>query len=246
MEGPYTRFMQLTEQHADSSIFARDLMTLLDAVGRPVAEFRSKVIPGGDPDEIHYEVECTLRGAVVPPETETSVFMVRARSWTEGIRRATQEAIARVAGLDHGELHGTRYHFYGRRDAEGGPTHGVYHPQLGYHLNRMECHLIGTQAYLDESRFRHDNTLQLLHSTHQELQAKDQEIASLKEQVANLQANNTTLIGHTQFLRTQLEDMEAMMEEVTDEAQSTTHTPDAEEPEMEEDPEEPFFIDIEE
>ena len=245
MEAPYTCFLQLTERHADSSIFARDLMTLLEAVGRPVAEFRSRVIPGGDPDEIHYEVECTLRGAVVPPETETIVFTVCARSWTEGIRRATQEAIARVAGLDHGELHGTRYHFYGRRDEEGNPTHGVYHPELGYHLNRMECHLIATQAELDESRARHDNTLQFLHYTHQELDAKNQEITNLKEQVANLQDNNTTLIGHTQFLKNQLEDMEAMMEEVTDETQSATHTPDAEEPEIEEDPEEPIFMEDE-
>ena len=46
MEGPYTRFLQLTEAETDSSIFATDLRTLLDAVGRPVAEFKGKVIPG--------------------------------------------------------------------------------------------------------------------------------------------------------------------------------------------------------
>ena len=72
MEGPFARFLQLTK--ADSSIFAADLMTLLETVGRPVVEFKGIVIPGGGPDGIRWEVECTLRGAVVPPETDTIVF----------------------------------------------------------------------------------------------------------------------------------------------------------------------------
>ena len=75
MEGPYARFFQLTK--ANSSIFAPDLMELLEEVGRPVAEFKGIMIPGGAPDEIHWEVECTLRGAVVPPETDPIVFEVR-------------------------------------------------------------------------------------------------------------------------------------------------------------------------
>ena len=51
MEGPYAQFLQLTT--AESSIFAADLMTLLDTVDRPVAEFKGIVIPGGDPAELH-------------------------------------------------------------------------------------------------------------------------------------------------------------------------------------------------
>ena len=98
MEGPYAHFLQLTK--AGSSIFAPDLMELLETVGRPVAEFKGIVIPRGAPDEIHWEVECTLRGAVVPLETDTIVFVVHARSWSEGVCRATQEAIARLARQD--------------------------------------------------------------------------------------------------------------------------------------------------
>ena len=51
MEGPYTRFLQLIE--AGSSLFAPDLMELMVEVGRPIAEFKGIVIPGGGPDMIH-------------------------------------------------------------------------------------------------------------------------------------------------------------------------------------------------
>ena len=117
-------------------------------------------------------MECTLRGAVVPPETDTIVFAVRARSWPEGVCRATQEAIARLARCDQDELHGTRFHFYGRRDEDGDPTYGVHHPEFGYHLNRMECYLIYTQSALDESRAQHDTTTHALHVSQHELEAK--------------------------------------------------------------------------
>ena len=193
MEGPYARFFQLTK--ADSSMFAPDLIELLEEVGRPVAEFMGIMIPAGAPDEIHWEVECTLRGAVVPPETDTIVFMVRARSWTEGVCRATQEVIARVARSDQDELYGTRFHYYGRRDADGDPTYGVHHPELGYHLNWMEFHLISTQSALDESRAQQDMTSHALHVSQQELEARNQEIAILEGQKTNLQNINTTLVG---------------------------------------------------
>ena len=70
----------------------------------------------------------------------------------------------------------------------------------------------------------------------------------------NLQNINTTLVGHTQFLKNQLDFMEATMGEGTDDSQSVTHSPDGddqemeedpEEPEMEEDPEEPIFVEDE-
>ena len=243
MEGPFAHFLQLTK--ADSSIFAADLMTLLETVGRPVAEFKGIVIPGRGPDVIRWEVECTLRGAVVPPETDTIVFVVRAHSWLEGVRRATQEAIARLARRDQDELHGTRFHFYGRRDEDGDPTYGVHHPELGYHLNRMECHLIGTQAALDESRAQQDLTSHALHVSQQELEARNLEVATLTGQKNNLQNINTMLIGYTQFLKDQIAVMEATLGENTEDSLSATHTPDADDQEMEEDPEEPIFIEDE-
>ena len=92
MEGPYTHHLQLIK--AGSSIFAPDLMYLLEEVGRPVAEFKGITMPVEDQNEIHLVVECTLRGSVVPPVTDTIDFVVHARSWPEGVCRATQEAIA--------------------------------------------------------------------------------------------------------------------------------------------------------
>ena len=243
MEGPYAQFLQLAT--AESSIFAADLMALLKTVGRPVAEFKGIVIPGVPPAALHWEVECTLRGAVTPPETATIVFVVRADTWLEGIRRATQEAIARLARQDQERLLGTRFHFYGRRNEDGDPTYGVHHPELGYHLNRMEYHLIGTQAELDESRAQQDVTSQALHVSQHELEAKNQELAMLKEQMTNLQNINMTLINYTQFLKGKIALMEATLGENTDESQSATHTPDADDPEMEEDPEEPILIEDE-
>ena len=243
MEGPYTRFLQLTE--AGSSLFAPDLMELMEEVGRPVAEFKGIVIPGGGPAEVHWEVECTLRGAVVPPETDPIVFVVRAHSWLEGISRATQEAIARPARQDQDELHGTRFHFYGRRDEFGDPTYGVHHPELGYHLNRMEFHLVATQSTLDESRTQQGWTRHALHVSQQELEAKNQEIAMLKEQMTNLQSINTTVINHTKFLKNQLEAMEATSDGSTQNSQLETHAPDGDDHEMEEDPEEPILIEDE-
>jgi hypothetical protein len=106
----------------------------------------------------------------------------------------------------------------------------------------MEFQLITTQSALDESRAQYDWTIC---KNQQELEARAQEIANLKEQVANLQSINTTLIGHTQFLKNQLDFMEATMGEGTDDSQSATHSPVNEDLEMEEDPEEPIFIDDE-
>ena len=94
MEGPYAHFLQLVK--AGSSIFAPDLIYLLELVGRPVAEFKGITMPVEGPNEIHMVVECTLRGSVVPPVTDTIDFVVHARSWPEGVCRATQEAIARL------------------------------------------------------------------------------------------------------------------------------------------------------
>ena len=106
----------------------------------------------------------------------------------------------------------------------------------------MECHLIYTQSALDESRAQYDTTV---HVSQHELEAKTQEIASLKEQMANLQEINTTLVGHTQFLKNQLDFMEATLGENTDDSQSATHTPASNDQDMEEDPEEPIFIEDE-
>ena len=79
MKGPYAQFLQLNT--AESSISAADLLGLMRRVGRPAAEFKGKIIPGVPLAALHWEIECTLRGAVVPPETDTIVFVVRADSW---------------------------------------------------------------------------------------------------------------------------------------------------------------------
>ena len=78
MEGPYTHHIQLIE--AGSSIFAPDLIDLLELVGRPVAEFKGITMPVEDQNEIHLVVECILRGSVIPPVTDTIDFVVHARS----------------------------------------------------------------------------------------------------------------------------------------------------------------------
>ena len=58
MEGPYAHFLQLVK--AGSSIFAPDMMDMLESVGRPIAEFKGITMPVEDQNEIHLVVECTL------------------------------------------------------------------------------------------------------------------------------------------------------------------------------------------
>ena len=109
----------------------------------------------------------------------------------------------------------------------------------------MEFHLISTQSTLDESRARHDSTVHALRVSQQELEAKTQEVASLKGQMMNLQSINNTVISYTKFLKNQLDSMEATSDGSTYDPQPETHAPDGDDQEMEEDPEEPIFVEDE-
>ena len=111
----------------------------------------------------------------------------------------------------------------------------------------MEFHLISTQSALDVSHAQHDSTVHALRVSQQELEAKTQEVASLKGQTMNLQSINDTLISYTKFLKNQLDSMEATSDGSTYDSQPETHAPDSDgdDQEMEEDPEEPIFVEDE-
>ena len=63
----------------------------------------------------------------------------------------------------------------------------------------------------------------------------------------NLQSINNTLINYTKFLKSQLNSMEAMSDGSTNDSQPDTHAPDSDrdDQEMEEDPEEPIYVEDE-
>ena len=131
--------LQLTQ--AEERPFAQDLIELLQLVHRPAAEFRAYQISGGEDAELRLIVWCDLRGSEVTPRSDAIYFVVYARTWKEGLRRACQEAIARIVRFHQYELSSTRFHHYGMRDDVGDPTPGIPHPVVRDHLFSMERQL---------------------------------------------------------------------------------------------------------
>jgi hypothetical protein len=209
MAGVPVHHLQLTQ--AGDTLFAQDLIELLQLVRRPVAEFWAYEISGRKDVEARLVVRCALRGSEVTPRSDTIAFVLYARTWEEGLRRACQEAIARIVRFHQYELRSTRFRHYGMRDGEGDPTPGIPHPIMGDHLIAMEKHLALTEAQLDEARFKHDYNLQTgghAHIDPIDLESRDWIIEELQGQVVRLEGSNEMLRKRTRSLKRKCADLE--------------------------------------
>ena len=152
----FTKFIQLGTLPGVHYPLERDLLELSRLVNRLVPEIKGGEVPGFVEGERGWLVVCTLRGGAIPPHSVDLECGVMEHCWADGVTRVIQEAIARLAHHHRGQLKGTRFEFYGRRDEDGEVADGEYHRLFGFYIEEMERHLHRTQHCMDRARMRCD------------------------------------------------------------------------------------------
>ena len=135
-------------------MFEKDLYKLSDILGRPAPEFRGAQVDVYDQGNLSWLIESSVRGNIKSPNSRTLIFTTMDASWDDGLSRAMQRLLARLCEEHKEELAHSPFRFYGRRDAEGRPTHTDHHPTFEAHLEDMEVLLHSTQEDLRSVRYR--------------------------------------------------------------------------------------------
>lgn len=209
----FTEFRQVGTQPT-FLVFERELLSLSQAVGRPAPEIKGakihKVIEG----DMSWLVVCTLRGGVVPPHSQELEVDVVERTWIEGVIRAMQEAIARLAHHHRQQLVTSPFWYFGRRDSEGCSSEVPQHYQLGRQMQNMEYLLHHTQTQLDRARMTGDLKKAELVSAQSQLKVFQLARSRLVRNEGLMKAKNKRLQDKVKDLKSLLEKAEAHIEEL--------------------------------
>jgi FtsZ-binding cell division protein ZapB len=259
----YTAFRQVGTE-LPLLVFERNLMDLAKKVGRPAPEIKGGIIPEFAEGDRCWHVVCTLRGGVVPPLSDELTITVLERTWTDGVVRVMQQALALLVHHHREQLVDTRYEYFGRRDAQGGRPEATPHPILGYHLDHMEYLLSYSQVQMDRARMRCDIKDAVIRHLRVDLDAARLDASRQRKIRCALNKRIRGLRLQVKELNEQVSEMESKMEEIEEESEELrkenetllSADDDAEDMDMEpeseqedddlageeEDPEEPPFV----
>ncbi|KAK1646298.1 hypothetical protein QYE76_064103 [Lolium multiflorum] len=199
--------------------FERALADLAIRCGRMVPEIKGVRTERSADSEMAWLVTCVVRGSGISPATEEFTIDVMERTWTDGMIRVSQEALARLAFLHPEVVAGTGYQYLGQRDLAGKPVAGAPHADTAHQLHHMEYLLHHTQTQQDRARERCDLQEDEIATLRAQLAASQADLASerklrfaARRRVTRLKAKVTSL----EALTTQ---MEATIEELEDDGE---------------------------
>jgi chromosome segregation ATPase len=102
--------------------------------------------------ERKWYISATIRGGIAANQSSDVTWEFYDSDWSDGVIRGIQEATARLCEIYRERLAGTRFYYYGRRDADGRPTGEAHYGSVSYYTNHMERLLFNTQKELDRVR----------------------------------------------------------------------------------------------
>lgn len=200
-------------------VFETDLIELARMVGRLLPEIKGGKVHQLVEGDRSWLVVCTLRGSLVGPPIQELEVDVFDRTWTDGVVRVMQEALARLAFHHRAELIGTRFEYFGRRDSEGRPTEVPFHFQFERHAQYMEFMLHHTQTYLDRARMRSDTLETELLAVKEELKVAQLEADHQRKIRIVARKANDLLRSKVDALKKQVKEMESKIEDLEEEGE---------------------------
>ncbi|KAK1618871.1 hypothetical protein QYE76_024388 [Lolium multiflorum] len=210
--------------------------------------FRGRLLPSDVPTVDRWEIETTIEGRLIEPVTNTVVYLKRYPSWEDGVVMAMQEALARIVCM-HGDSIDVESgrQFFGRRSSLGlpmrtsGSREGLSWIQIQFedmerYAYKVETLLRAEMCDLDFAK----HTLTENNKKYKELERLIEWLADKRDALFN---ENVQLKKDNEKLLDKTLDQEAVILALQGQcAHLPLATPEDQEMEEEEDPEEVEFI----
>jgi hypothetical protein len=149
---------------------------------------RGRELPNG-----RWELQVTVAGRAIVPYTEDIIFTRVYPSWDLGVDMAMQDALTRICGSYHGEMHAQSvFRQFGRSTPEGNP---VVSTMTKFDLSRsraqmqdLTCLLADMENGLNMEMEQNDQEMVVIEKLNGEIQTLHQATEVLENAVHNLEA----------------------------------------------------------
>lgn len=212
MDYPYSKFYQLGNGRA--LVFEKDLEELSMYLKRPFPEFFGAQLDDQDGGELRWLIVADLRGKQEPPTSDKIRFNVRETTWSDGLARAMQEALAHLCGQNSRQLRNTRFEHYAKHTSLMTMT---AHPELKHHVYHLNCMLQEVRKELDNSRAYINAHHQVRSETASTITILARERKTLCKRIDTKNLTIACLLEKIASLEQTIEDQEKQLEEVEEE-----------------------------
>jgi hypothetical protein len=184
--GDYTRIVYASVEFEQP--FRMQLALVADELDLAMPYIRGRELPHG-----RWELQVTVAGRAIAPYTEDIIFTRVYPSWEFGVDMAMQDALARICGSYHGEMHAlSTFRQFGRSTPEGDPliptTPKADLGRSRAHMQDLSCLLAEAENELNMEMEQNDERRVIIDQLNEEIQTLHQATDVLENTVHNLEA----------------------------------------------------------